>query len=88
MPSPEDVATPAGNTGTGTLRINTRPWSQVFVDGQLVGNTPQHNIQLRAGTHRITLVNAEFNIREVVSIDIVAGQTVTRALTLTPPSSP
>jgi len=73
-----------GGGGNGTLRINTRPWSQVFVDGQLIGNTPQMNIPLRAGAHRVTLVNSDFNIRETVSVTITAGQTETRVLTLTP----
>ncbi len=70
--------------GTGTLRINTRPWSQVYVDGALIGNTPQMNIPLRAGTHRVTLVNSEFNIRETITVNIAAGATETKVLTLTP----
>jgi hypothetical protein len=70
--------------GMGTLRINTRPWSQVYVDGQLIGNTPQMNIQLRAGQHRVTLVNSDFNIRETITVNIVAGQTETKILTLNP----
>ncbi len=75
-------AAPSG--GTGTLRINTRPWSQVYVDGALIGNTPQMNIPLRAGTHRVTLVNTEFNIRETITVNIAAGATETKVLTLTP----
>jgi len=70
--------------GTGTLRINTRPWSQVYVDGALIGNTPQMNIPLRAGAHRVTLVNTEFNIRETITVNIAAGATETKVLTLTP----
>ncbi len=77
------AAAPAAG-GTGTLRINTRPWSQVYVDGALIGNTPQMNIPLRAGTHRVTLVNSEFNIRETITVNIAAGATETKVLTLTP----
>jgi serine/threonine protein kinase len=73
-----------GGGGEGTLRINTRPWSQVYVDGQLIGNTPQMNIPLRAGRHRVTLVNSDFNIRETVTVTIRAGQTETKIITLTP----
>ena len=72
-------------TGPGTLRINTRPWSQVFVDGRLIGNTPQMNISLPAGSHRVTLVNPDFNIRRSISVQIQAGQTTTRVLTLERP---
>ena len=75
----------AGGTGPGTLRINTRPWSQVYVDGRLIGNTPQMNISLPAGSHRVTLVNPDFNIRQSVSVTIEAGQVTTRVLTLDRP---
>ncbi|MCZ7678816.1 MAG: protein kinase [Sandaracinaceae bacterium] len=47
----------SGGGGPGTLRVNTTPWSQVFVDGRLIGNTPQMNISLPAGRYTITLVN-------------------------------
>jgi hypothetical protein len=68
----------------GVLRINTRPWSQVFVDGKLIGNTPQMNIELEPGHHRITLVNAEFHIQKSLDIEIPAGETVVKILDLIP----
>jgi len=77
-------SSPAANGGTGTLRINTRPWSNVFVDGRLVGNTPQMGIQLSAGRHRITLVNKDLGIRKMVEVTIVAGKVETKIITLTP----
>jgi serine/threonine protein kinase len=80
--SPSTSAQAGG--GTGTLRINTRPWSQVFVDGRLIGNTPQMNIPLPAGRHTVTLVNSDFNIRHTITVEIRAGQTETRVLTLSP----
>jgi hypothetical protein len=67
-----DDTAPRG--GNGTLRVNSVPWSQVFVDGRLIGNTPQMNISLPAGTHRVTLVNPDFNIRENMSVVIRAGE--------------
>ncbi|MDQ3035275.1 MAG: PEGA domain-containing protein, partial [Myxococcota bacterium] len=89
-PTPTPAATGGGGEaratagGPGTLRINTRPWSQVFVDGRLIGNTPQMNIPLPAGRHTVTLVNSDFNIRHTITVEIAAGQTETRVLTLTP----
>lgn len=77
-------SSPAASAGTGTLRINTRPWSNVFVDGRLVGNTPQMGIQLPAGRHRITLVNSDLGIRKLVEVTIVAGKVETKIITLTP----
>jgi serine/threonine-protein kinase len=64
------------------LRLNSRPWSQVFVDGKMIGNTPQMNIQLSAGEHRITLVNPEFGIRKNITVNIKAGDTQTQIVAL------
>jgi serine/threonine-protein kinase len=74
---------PAG--GNGTLRVQTTPWSQVYVDGRLIGNTPQMNISLPAGRHQVRLINPDFDIRETVSVNIRAGQTETLIRRLTPP---
>jgi serine/threonine protein kinase len=73
----------AASSGSGTLRINTRPASQVFVDGRLIGSTPQLNVPLSAGTHRVTLVNNDFNIRRTLSVAIQAGEATTKVIDLT-----
>lgn len=73
---------PAATSETGTLRINTKPWTQVSVDGQPIGNTPQLNINLPAGEHTVDLVNPEFNIRSSIKVQIPAGQTITKILDL------
>ncbi len=67
---------------TGTLSINTLPWSQVSVDGRMIGNTPLMDVQLSAGRHRVTLVNPDLNIRHTVSVTITAGETTTRVVRL------
>lgn len=72
---PSTPAAPA-TTGTGTLRINSTPWTEVYVDGERRGNTPQMNISVRSGSHRITLVNSEFNIRDSFSVEVAPGATV------------
>ena len=78
---------PVTGTGPGTLRINSIPWSQVYVDGRLVGNTPQMNVSLAPGPHRITLVNTEVNVREVHTIHIEPGETLTRVIRLNVPAA-
>ena len=74
----------ARSGGNGTLRVQTRPWSQVFVDGRLIGTTPQTNIALSAGSHTVTFVNNDFGIRKTIKVTIKAGQTETQVLTLVP----
>jgi serine/threonine protein kinase len=75
---------PAATRGSGILRINTRPWSKVSVDGAAVGNTPQMNIKVTAGTHTIMLENPQFGIKQKLTISVKAGETVTRVVTLKP----
>ena len=64
------------------LRINSRPWAELTIDGKPAGNTPQMNVSLPEGTHRVTLVNAEFGVKKNVSIDIHAGQVETQIINL------
>lgn len=66
--------------------MNSQPWSQVIVDGRVIGNTPQMNISLPAGSHRVELVNPQFNARESFTIVITAGETSTRVVRLTIPA--
>jgi hypothetical protein len=66
----------------GTLRINSRPWSQVFIDDRLIGNTPQLDISLAAGSHTVRLTNPEFGMSKVIRLRVPAGETVTRVETL------
>jgi serine/threonine-protein kinase len=67
---------------TGTLRLNSRPWSQVAVDGKPVGNTPQQNLQLSAGKHKIQLSNTQLGLTKTVSVTIKAGETLTQVVNL------
>jgi eukaryotic-like serine/threonine-protein kinase len=69
-------------TENGTLRVNTRPWSQVFIDGKSFGNTPRMNLSVPAGTHTVTLVNEAFGIRKTVEVTIAPGKVETMILNL------
>jgi eukaryotic-like serine/threonine-protein kinase len=82
--APAAAASPAKSSKQGTLRINSRPWAQVFVDNRLVGNTPQMGLTLPAGKHNITLVNPTFGMKKTVAVDVKANETVTKIISLTP----
>jgi hypothetical protein len=69
-------------SGTGTLRINSRPWAQVIVDGKVVGNTPQLGLQLRAGKHKVKLVNEPMAMSKTIRVWIAPGETQTQILNL------
>ncbi len=72
----------AASGGQGTLRINSRPWSQVFVDGRMIGNTPQLNLPLSSGSHHIKLVNPQLGMSKTLSVRVGAGQVVTKIVQL------
>jgi hypothetical protein len=83
-PAPEPEREHQPPPGMGVLHVQSRPWSQVHVDGRLVGSTPQRNIDLPAGRHRLVLINPEFNIRQALDVNIRAGQVTNRSVTLRP----
>ena len=51
-PKAADVPAPE----SGTLIVNSYPWSDVFVDGNSVGRTPLRGLELSAGKHSVKLV--------------------------------
>jgi len=80
-----DTAAAQEAGGTGVLRINSRPWSRVYVDGRLLGNTPQTQLVLGAGRHTVTLVNPEFGFERVLPVQIKAGETLTKIVDFSVP---
>jgi hypothetical protein len=72
---PADKA-PAGEQ-FGTLGLMSKPPCNIFIDGRDTGDkTPQAAIRLKAGRHRITLVNNEFGIKESFHVQVKANDTV------------
>lgn len=66
----------------GTLRINSRPWSQVFIDNKPVGTTPLLNVSVSAGQHSVRLVNSVFGMRKTFDIDVGAGENISQVVSL------
>jgi hypothetical protein len=57
--------------GTGTLMLGSKPSCEIYVDGATTGlYTPQPSLKLRAGPHKITLINNEFGIRDSFNVEI------------------
>jgi serine/threonine-protein kinase len=76
------AAAAAESGKTGTLRLNSRPWAQVTLDGKPIGNTPQQNLQLSAGKHKLQLSNPQLGLAKSVTINIKAGETQTQVVNL------
>jgi serine/threonine-protein kinase len=50
-----------GSQATGSLSINTRPWSKVYVGSRLLGTTPIGAAEVRAGDVVLRLVDRDGN---------------------------
>ena len=57
----------------GRLFINATPWGQVYLDDQLLGNTPQVGTAVTPGAHRLRVVRDGFEPYEL-AINVAAGQ--------------
>jgi serine/threonine protein kinase len=62
--------------GEGVLALSSKPPCNIFVDAKDTGlKTPQREIKLSAGKHKITLVNNEYSIKETFWVEIKPGET-------------
>jgi len=77
--APAPQATPsapaAAGADAGRLFVNASPWGQLYVDGQLVGNTPKANLSLSPGSHAVRVVREGYEPFER-TIQVAAGQSV------------
>ena len=69
-PPPRPV-TPAA--APARLYVNSTPWGQLYIDGQLVGNTPQANLVVSAGAHRVRVMREGFQPWER-AVQLAPGQ--------------
>lgn len=66
----------------GTLRLVTRPWADVYVDGELRGRTPKlHEFTLPPGRHAIQLRNPQTQVVEF-QVEVTPGQQLHRIVAL------
>jgi eukaryotic-like serine/threonine-protein kinase len=59
----------------GRLFINSIPWGQLSIDGQLVGNTPMVGLEITPGTRRLRVTRDGFRPFEL-EIQVAPGQEV------------
>ncbi|RAL20859.1 hypothetical protein DL240_14330 [Lujinxingia litoralis] len=71
---PEPAEPPAASGGTGTVSIASRPAARIYINDKDTGQyTPLMNHRLPAGTHKIRLVNPEFNLNKTYYVELKAG---------------
>lgn len=65
------------------LKVTSRPWAEVFVNGESRGYTPRvRELSLPAGTHQLRFVNPLCDEVDI-AVTLVAGETVARDVVLT-----
>jgi Protein kinase domain/PEGA domain len=74
-PARRQVPAAAPAAEPGRLFVNATPWGQLYVDGQLVGNTPRANLSVAPGAHTIRVLREGYQPFER-AIQVEAGQTV------------
>ena len=57
----------------GTLLVGPEPWSDVYVDGALVGTTPFAGVELEPGTYTVVLSNPAFE-DDIRTVEILPEQ--------------
>jgi tRNA A-37 threonylcarbamoyl transferase component Bud32 len=61
-------------TGWGSLSVNTEPWSIVYLDGRRVGSTPIMRLRVRAGQHRVRMVNPPKKLEARRTVQVLPEQ--------------
>ena len=61
-------------TGTGRLTIGSKPTARVYINGKDTGKyTPLLNVEMKAGKHKINLVNPDFGLNKTYYVEIEPG---------------
>ncbi|MCC6332952.1 MAG: protein kinase [Myxococcales bacterium] len=66
----------------GKLTLDTTPWSEVYLKGKKLGDTPLVDYSLPPGLHVLTLVNDGKGVKSVIEVDIQSGKTTVKKLKL------
>ncbi|HKP55342.1 MAG TPA: PEGA domain-containing protein, partial [Polyangiales bacterium] len=72
----------AAGAPTAMLKLNSTPWSEVYVDDRHVGHTPVLGLPLTAGKHTIRLVNPQLGGKKTIKIQLKPGQTLVKIVQL------
>jgi len=76
--APIGTDSPPSGDVPATLNIDSTPASQVFIDDEAVGSTPQPTVQLTPGLHSVRLYNSSLNLVKVITLRVQPGEEVSR----------
>lgn len=81
-PPPTKDPKPRPVAAKGKLTLDTTPYTEVFLKGKKLGDTPLVEVSLPPGIHVLTLVNDSKGIKRAIEVEISSGKTTTKKLKL------
>lgn len=66
----------------GTLKLDTVPWTSVYLGSRKLGDTPILNAKLPVGRHVLRLVNPEAGVEQTIEVEIAANEETVKRLKL------
>lgn len=72
--APESTVSPGSPRELFPVTLRVMPWATVYVDGELVGETPMGPVMLEAGAHQVRLVNRELDVERELTLQVGAGK--------------
>ncbi|AWV88144.1 serine/threonine-protein kinase [Bradymonas sediminis] len=78
-PKPEPKPAPKPKpAGVGTITIGSKPVARIYIDGKDTGRyTPLIKFKIKAGNHKVRLVNEDFGLDKTVYLEVEAGENKT-----------
>ena len=72
---PDSVVPVQMTLPSGTLSLNALPWSDVLIDGQVVGATPLGHLRLSIGPHRVVFRHPQLGEQTRTAVITVGNET-------------
>lgn len=60
--------------GYGTLLVGSKPPCVIYIDGRPTGKMTPDRIRVKAGKHRVSLINRKYGIRRTVRVRVRSGK--------------
>jgi serine/threonine-protein kinase len=84
-PNPEEAGEreePTRKASRGQLTLDTTPWTNVYLNGRKLGETPLLKVSVPAGRQTLQLVNEEEGIKKRIEVEIEPGKTTVKRMKL------
>lgn len=71
---PDNVSEKIAKNEESFISLNSRPWTNIYINGKFIKSTPIIKFSLPAGTHKIRFKNQKFNIDKTFPVELDSGE--------------